>query len=163
VTLSAQAALRDSIGRYDLTTLLTQRETLCREIQGILDAKTNPWGITILSVEFTDIILPQGLEDAMSRVAQAEREKQARVILGAAEAEVAEKFEEAAVRYKGNPTALNLRAMNMVYEGIRQKGAMILVPSGALQSMNLGAVMGAAALEGKIEGTPVAEKQGGQP
>jgi len=146
VTLSAQAALRDSIGRYDLTTLLTQRETLCREIQGILDAKTNPWGITILSVEFTDIILPQALEDAMSRVAQAEREKQARVILGAAEVEIAGKFEEASRLYRDNPTALNLRAMNMVYEGMRQKGAMMLVPSSALEGMNLGALMGAAAL-----------------
>jgi regulator of protease activity HflC (stomatin/prohibitin superfamily) len=146
VTLSAQAALRDSIGRYDLTTLLTQRDTLCREIQGILDAKTNAWGITILSVEFTDIILPQGLEDAMSSVAQAERERQARVILGAAEVEIAEKFEEASRRYRDNPTALNLRAMNMVYEGIRQKGAMMLVPSSALEGMNLGALMGAAAL-----------------
>ena len=148
VTLSAQAALRDSIGRYDLTTLLTQRETLCREIQGILDAKTNPWGITILSVEFTDIILPQALEDAMSRVAQAEREKQARVILGAAEVEIAGKFEEASRLYRDNPTALNLRAMNMVYEGMRQKGAMMLVPSSALEGMNLGALMGAAALGG---------------
>lgn len=146
VTLSAQAALRDSIGRYDLTTLLTQRDTLCREIQGLLDAKTNPWGITILSVEFTDVILPQGLEDAMSRVAQAEREKQARVILGAAEVEIAEKFEEASRRYRENPTALNLRAMNMVYEGMRQKGALMLVPSSALEGMNLGALMGAAAL-----------------
>lgn len=163
VTLSAQAALRDSIGRYDLTTLLTQRDTLCREIQGILDAKTNPWGITILSVEFTDIILPPGLEDAMSRVAQAEREKQARVILGAAEVEIAEKFEEASAHYKGNPTALNLRAMNMVYEGLRQKGAMILVPSSALESMNLGTVMATAALErtGGAEGrAEPSDKQG---
>lgn len=161
VTLSAQAALRDSIGRYDLTTLLTQRETLCREIQGILDAKTNPWGITILSVEFTDIILPPGLEDAMSRVAQAEREKEARVILGAAEVEIAEKFEEASVHYRDNPTALNLRAMNMVYESIRQRGAMVLVPSSALESMNLGTVMATAALQ-RSGGVPGTEKEGGQ-
>jgi regulator of protease activity HflC (stomatin/prohibitin superfamily) len=161
VTLSAQAALRDSIGRYDLTTLLTQRETLCREIQGILDTKTNPWGITILSVEFTDIILPQGLEDAMSRVAQAERERQARVILGAAEVEIAEKFEEASRRYRDNPTALNLRAMNMVYESMRQKGAMMLVPSSALDSMNLGALMGAAAM-GAAE-QPRAASEGAKP
>jgi regulator of protease activity HflC (stomatin/prohibitin superfamily) len=159
VTLSAQAALRDSIGRYDLTTLLTQRETLCREIQGILDAKTNPWGITILSVEFTDIILPQGLEDAMSRVAQAEREKQARVILGEAEVEIAEKFEEASRYYRENPTALNLRAMNMVYEGMRQKGALMLVPSSALDGMNLGALAGAAAL-GKASGPAAATNDG---
>ena len=161
VTLSAQAALRDSIGRYDLTTLLTQRDTLCREIQGILDAKTNPWGITILSVEFTDIILPQGLEDAMSRVAQAEREKQARVILGAAEVEIAGQFEEASRRYRDNPVALNLRAMNMVYEGMRQKGAMMLVPSSALEGMNLGALMGAAAL-GTAQQPPGAGAPGGR-
>ncbi|MCX7029811.1 MAG: slipin family protein [Spirochaetes bacterium] len=159
VTLSAQAALRDSIGRYDLTTLLTQRDTLCREIQGILDAKTNPWGITILSVEFTDIILPQALEDAMSRVAQAEREKQARVILAEAEVEIAEKFEEASCRYRENPTALNLRAMNMVYESMRQKGALMLIPSSALEGMNLGALMGAAAL-GAVQ-QPALGKAGG--
>jgi regulator of protease activity HflC (stomatin/prohibitin superfamily) len=161
VTLSAQAALRDSIGRYDLTTLLTQRDTLCREIQGLLDAKTNPWGITILSVEFTDVVLPQGLEDAMSRVAQAERERQARVILGAAEVEIAEKFEEASRRYRGNPTALNLRAMNMVYESMRQKGALMLVPSSALEGMNLGALMGAAALGAAPQSLGTAEQPRG--
>jgi len=161
VTLSAQAALRDSIGRYDLTTLLTQRDTLCREIQGLLDAKTNPWGITILSVEFTDVVLPQGLEDAMSRVAQAERERQARVILGAAEVEIAEKFEEASRRYRENPTALNLRAMNMVYESMRQKGALMLVPSSALEGMNLGAVLGAAALGQKGPDGPAVDRKDG--
>ncbi len=146
VTLSAQTALRDSIGKHDLTTLLSERETLCNEIQSILDAKTNPWGITIQSVEFTEIIIPIALEDAMSKKAQAEREKQSRVILGAAEVEIAEKFEKAAEKYRNNPTALQLRAMNMVYEGIRQKGSMMLLPSSALDSMNLGAVMGTIAL-----------------
>ena len=160
VTLSAQAALRDSIGRYDLTTLLTQRDTLCREIQSILDAKTNPWGITILSVEFTDIIIPPGLEDAMSKVAQAEREKQARVILGSAEVEIASRFQEAAATYRDNPTALNLRAMNLVYESIRNRGARVLVPSGALEGMNLGAVMGAAALGSRPPESPEKKTEG---
>ena len=146
VILSAQTALRDSIGKHDLSELLSEREKLCSEIQSALDAKTNPWGITILSIEFTDIIIPQALEDAMSKRAQAEREKQSRVILGTAEVEIAKKFEEASKSYAENPTALHLRAMNMVYEGIRQKGSMILLPSSALDSMNLGAVMGTAAL-----------------
>lgn len=146
VTLSAQTALRDSIGKHDLSTLLSEREAIYKEIKEILDAKTNPWGITILTVEFTDIIIPQALEDAMSKRAQAEREKQSRVILGTAELEVAEKFEKAAERYKNNPTALHLRAMNMVYEGIRQKGSMILLPSSALDTMNLGTTMGIVAM-----------------
>jgi regulator of protease activity HflC (stomatin/prohibitin superfamily) len=147
VTLSAQTALRESIGNHDLNTLLTERRTLYKEIQEILDAKTNSWGITILSVEFTDIIIPQGLEDAMSKRAQAEREKQSRVILGTAEVEIAKKFAEASESYKDNETALHLRAMNMIYEGIRQKGSMILLPASALDSMNLGTVMGTAALK----------------
>jgi len=147
VTLSAQAALRDSIGKHDLSVLLSEREILCNEIQSILDEKTNPWGITILSVELTDIIIPQNLEDAMSKKAQAEREKQSRIILGTAEVEVADKFEEASKRYKNNPTAFQLRAMNMIYEGIRQKGSLVLMPASALESMNLGTVMGSMALE----------------
>ncbi len=149
VVLSAQTALRDSIGRHDLAELLSERDKLCSEIQIALDAKTNPWGISILSIEFTDIIIPQGLEDAMSKRAQAEREKQSRVILGTAEVEIAEKFAEASKQYANNPTALHLRAMNMVYEGIRQRGSMILLPSSALDSMNLGTTLGAAALEKK--------------
>lgn len=147
VTLSAQTALRESIGNHDLNTLLTKRRTLYKEIQSILDAKTNSWGITILSVEFTDIIIPKGLEDAMSKRAQAEREKQSRVILGTAEVEVAKKFAEASESYKNNETALHLRAMNMIYEGIRQKGSMVLLPSSALDSMNLGTVMGTIAMQ----------------
>ncbi len=146
VTLSAQTALRDSIGHHDLNTLLTERESLYKEIQKLLDKKTNPWGITILSVEFTDIIIPQGLEDAMSKKAQAEREKQSRVILGTAEVEIAEKFALASESYKNNETALHLRAMNMIYEGIRQKGSMILLPASALDTMNLGSVLGTAAM-----------------
>lgn len=147
VTLSAQTALRDSIGKHDLAELLSERDKLCAEIQTALDAKTNPWGISILSIEFTDIIIPQGLEDAMSKRAQAEREKQSRVILGTAEVEIAEKFAEASKQYIDNPTALHLRAMNMVYEGIRQRGSMVLLPSSALDSMNLGTTLGALALE----------------
>ena len=147
VVLSAQTALRDSIGRHDLSELLSERDKLCSEIQTALDAKTNPWGISILSIEFTDIIIPQGLEDAMSKRAQAEREKQSRVILGTAEVEIAKKFAEASKSYQNNSTALHLRAMNMVYEGIRQRGSMILLPSSALDSMNLGTTLGAVALE----------------
>ncbi len=147
VTLSAQTALRESIGNHDLNTLLTNRRTLYKEIQSVLDTKTNSWGITILSVEFTDINIPQGLEDSMSKVAQAEREKQSRVILGTAEVEIAKKFAEASESYKDNETALHLRAMNMIYEGIRQKGSMIMLPASALDSMNLGTVMGTAALK----------------
>jgi len=157
VVLSAQTALRDSIGKHDLAELLSERDKLCAEIQKALDAKTNPWGISIFSIEFTDIIIPQGLEDAMSKRAQAEREKQSRVILGTAEVEIAEKFAEASKSYEHNPTALHLRAMNMVYEGIRQRGSMILLPSSALDSMNLGTTLGAVALE-KTQNQKTAEK-----
>lgn len=145
VTLSAQTALRDSIGRHELTKLLSEREELGNEIQQTLDKKTNPWGITILSIEITDIIIPKELENAMSKQAQAERERNSRVILGTAEVEIAEKFEKAAEKYRDNPTALQLRAMNMVYEGIRQNNSLMLLPSSALDQMNLGAVMGTAA------------------
>jgi len=148
VVLSAQTALRDAIGRYDLSSLLSERERLGKEIQQALDRKTNPWGITILSVEFTDVVIPKELEDAMSKKAQAERERQSRVILAAAEVEIADKFEEAAQKYQNNPTALHLRAMNMVYEGLRQnKSSLMLLPSSALESMNLGTVLGARGLQ----------------
>ncbi len=145
VSLSAQTALRDAIGRNDLSTLLSGREELGHEIQKVLDAKTNPWGITILSIEFTDVIIPRELEDAMSKKAQAEREKQSRIILGEAEKEVASQFREASEIYEGSQEALQLRAMNMVYEGIRQNGSLILLPSSALDSMNLGSTLGMAA------------------
>jgi regulator of protease activity HflC (stomatin/prohibitin superfamily) len=148
VTLSAQTALRDSVGKYSLTTLLSERETLYKEIQSILDAKTNPWGITILSVEFVDIQLPKDLEDVMSRQAQAEREKKARLLLAEAEFDVSKKFVAAAEAYRGNPEALNLRAMNMVYDAMKARGSMVLLPSNALQSMNLGSVLGTAGLAG---------------
>jgi len=149
VTLSAQTALRDSIGRHDLHTLLSERDVLSKEIQKKLDEKTNPWGISILSIEFTDIVIPQELEDAMSKQAQAERERKSRVILGQAEVEVAEKFMEAARVYDKDPTALQLRSMNMVYDGIRQKkGSLMVLPSSALDQMNLGTTM---ALQAKNE------------
>ena len=141
VVLSAQTALRDSIGRHDLADLLAERERIGGEIQQVLDRKTNPWGITILSIEFTDIVIPKELEDAMSKRAQAERERQSRVILGTAEVEVSDKFVEAAKRYKDDPTALHLRGMNMIYEGIKQRGTIVLLPSGSLSSMSLGAVL----------------------
>lgn len=152
VTLSAQTALRDSIGKYSLTTLLSERETLYREIQSILDAKTNPWGVTILSVEFTDIVLPSELEDVMSRQAQAEREKASREFLAKAEREIAREFEAAAEVYRDNPTALNLRAMNMVYDGIKNNGSLVLLPSSALEGMNLGSTLGIQAAAKKMMG-----------
>jgi regulator of protease activity HflC (stomatin/prohibitin superfamily) len=141
VVLSAQTALRDAIGRHDLADLLAERERIGKEIQENLDRKTNPWGITILSIEFTDIIIPRELEDAMSKRAQAERERQSRVILGTAEVEISEKFVEAARRYKEDPTALHLRGMNMIYEGIKQRGTIVLLPSGSLSSMSLGGLL----------------------
>ncbi len=153
VTLSAQTALRDSVGKYSLSTLLSERETLYREIQGILDAKTNPWGITILSVEFVDIQLPKDLEDVMSRQAQAEREREARILLADAEREVARSFVEAAEAYRGKPEALSLRGMNMVYDAVKERGSMVLVPSGALQGMNLGPALAAVAVA-REPGTP---------
>ncbi|MDC7226364.1 MAG: SPFH domain-containing protein [Spirochaetales bacterium] len=146
VTLSAQTALRDSIGKHDLASLLSEREELGREIQQALDSKTNPWGVSIMSVEITDIIIPKELENAMSKQAQAERERQSRVILSNAEVEIAEKFELAAEKYSNNPTAFQLRAMNMVYEGLRQNNSMMLMPSSALDNMNLGTVLGTQAM-----------------
>jgi regulator of protease activity HflC (stomatin/prohibitin superfamily) len=141
VILSAQSALRDAIGKHDLSSLLSERDRLGREIQEILDAKTNPWGVTILSIGITDIIISKELEDALSQQAQAEREHQSRLILGQAEAEVAEKYVEASRRYADNPAALQLRAMNMVYEGIRKNGTVVLLPSPAVQDMALGKIM----------------------
>jgi regulator of protease activity HflC (stomatin/prohibitin superfamily) len=147
VILSAQTALRDAIGKHDLATLLSERDRLGKEIQQILEAKTNPWGITILSIEIRDIIIPRELEDAMSKQAQAERERQSRVILGTAEIEISEKFRKAAQAYKDDPNALHLRAMNIIYEGLRKNGSIILLPSSAIESMSLGAVLGTTAMD----------------
>ncbi len=148
ITLSAQTALRESIGRHELAQMVTERETLGRELQRILDEKTNPWGITVHSVEIRDVRIPQALEDAMSRQAQAERERQARIILGQAETEIAEKFAQAAETYQNNPTALHLRAMNMLYEAIKERGSMIIVPSSAVETMGLGGTLATAAIGG---------------
>jgi regulator of protease activity HflC (stomatin/prohibitin superfamily) len=151
VTLSAQTGLRDSIGRHELGDMLSHRDRLGREIQEVLDAKTNAWGITIQSVEIRDIIIPKELEDAMSRQAQAERERQARIILSKAEKEIAESFEKASEHYKHNQAALHLRAMNMVYEGLKKKGSMIIVPSTAVETMGLGAMGGLTAFDRILE------------
>ncbi len=146
IVLSAQTALRDIIGTHQLSELLTHREKLGKRLQEILDEKTNPWGITVQSVEIRDIILPKDLEDAMSKEAQAERERHARIILGTAETEIAEKFAQAAKQYESNPGAMHLRGMNMLFEGLKEKGSMIIVPSSALETMNLGAIGGMAAM-----------------
>jgi len=148
INMSAQTALRESIGRHELAQMITERETLGRELQRILDEKTNPWGITVQSVEVRDVRIPQALEDAMSRQAQAERERQARIILGQAETEISDKFVQAAAAYSENPTALHLRAMNMLYEAIKERGSMVIVPSSAVETMGLGGTLATASLGG---------------
>jgi regulator of protease activity HflC (stomatin/prohibitin superfamily) len=148
ITLSAQTALRESIGRHELAQMITERETLGRELQRILDEKTNPWGITVQSVEIRDVKIPQGLEDAMSRQAQAERERQARIILGQAEKEIADSFVQASNSYTEHPVALHLRAMNMLYEAIKEKGSMVIVPSSAVETMGLSGTLATASLGG---------------
>lgn len=146
VSWAAQTALRDIIGRTSLTDLLRGRERIEEELQQLIDERSNPWGVTVQSVEMRDVIIPAALQDAMSREAQASREKQARIILGQAEMEIAHSFETAAKSYQNNPTALHLRAMNMLYEGLKEKGALMLVPSSAVESMGMGGLLGAAAL-----------------
>jgi regulator of protease activity HflC (stomatin/prohibitin superfamily) len=143
---SAQTALRDLIGRTTLAQMLKGRAELDAELQKTIDEKTTPWGITVQSVEIRDVKIPAALQDAMSREAQAERERHARVILGAAEMEIAQSFVAAGKQYESNPTALHLRAMNMLYESLKEKGAMIVVPSTAVQSMGLGAITGLTAM-----------------
>jgi len=147
VSWGAQTALRDIIGRTALTELLRGRERIEGELQQLIDTRSNPWGITVQSVEMRDVVIPSALQDAMSREAQAAREKAARIILGEAEMEIAHSFEEAAKAYQNNPTALHLRAMNMLYEGLKEKGALMLIPSSAVESMGMGGLMGAAALQ----------------
>jgi regulator of protease activity HflC (stomatin/prohibitin superfamily) len=146
VHMSAQTALRESIGRHELAQMITERESMGQQLQLILDAKTNPWGITIQSVEIRDVRIPQALENAMSQQAQAERERQARLILGDAETQVANKFAEAARTYGDNPGALHLRGMNMLYEAMKEKGAMVIVPSTAVDTMGLGGTLATAAI-----------------
>jgi regulator of protease activity HflC (stomatin/prohibitin superfamily) len=151
VNMSAQTALRESIGRHELAQMITEREVMGRQLQQILDEKTNPWGITVQSVEIRDVRIPQSLEDAMSQQAQAERERQARVILGHAEVQVSEQFAEASRVYNDNPGALHLRAMNMLYEAIKERGSMVIVPSSAVETMGLGGTLATAAM-GKQQG-----------
>jgi regulator of protease activity HflC (stomatin/prohibitin superfamily) len=141
ITQGSQTALRESIGRHQLAQMITERETLGRELQKILDEKTTPWGITVQSVEIRDVRIPQALENAMSQQAQADRERQARVILGDAEVQVSEQFAKAALMYSDNPVALHLRGMNMLFEAMRDKGSMVVVPSSAIETMGLGGTL----------------------
>ena len=146
ITLSAQTALRESIGRHDLAQMVAERDLMGHELQKILDEKMTPWGITVQSVEIRDVRIPPSLENAMSQQAQAERERQARIILGDAEVQVSEKFAEASRVYGDNPGALHLRGMNMLYEAMRDKGSMVIVPSSAIDSMGLGGTLAATAI-----------------
>jgi regulator of protease activity HflC (stomatin/prohibitin superfamily) len=146
ILMSAQTALRETIGRHELSQMIADRELMGRELQKTLDEKTNGWGITVQSVEIRDVRIPQLLEDAMSREAQADRERRARIILGEAETQISDKFAQAAAVYRDNPVALHLRAMNMLYEAIKEKGAMVIVPSSAVETMGLGGMLGTTAL-----------------
>ena len=163
ISLTAQTGLRDAIGRHELGEMLSHRDRLGREIQEVLDAKTNAWGITVQSVEIRDIIIPKELEDAMSRQAQAERERQSRIILSQAEEEIAESFERASEHYKNNQAALHLRAMNMVFEGLKKKGSMVIVPSTAVETMGLGAMGGLTAFDRILGEGKGADEEGESP
>jgi regulator of protease activity HflC (stomatin/prohibitin superfamily) len=146
IAWAAQTALREVIGQMDLADILVGRARMDRDLQKIIDERTTPWGVTVQSVEIRDIVIPQELEDAMSRQAQAERERQARVILGESEKQIAQSFADASEAYQENPTALHLRAMNMLFEGLKEKGALVIVPSSAVDTMNLGGIMGMTSL-----------------
>ena len=146
ISWAAQTALREVIGQMTLADILVGRAKMDADLQKIIDERTTPWGISVQSVEIRDVIIPQGLEDAMSQQAQAERERQSRVILGEAEMQVAGSFAEASKAYVNNPTALHLRAMNMLFEGLKEKGALVIVPSSAVDTMNLGGLSGMVAL-----------------
>jgi regulator of protease activity HflC (stomatin/prohibitin superfamily) len=142
IAWAAQTALREVIGQMDLANILIGRAKMDNELQRIIDERTTPWGVTVQSVEIRDVVIPQDLEDTMSRQAQAERERQARVILGESEKQIAASFSEASQSYINNPTALHLRAMNMLFEGLKEKGALVIVPSSAVDTMNLGGLSG---------------------
>jgi regulator of protease activity HflC (stomatin/prohibitin superfamily) len=143
INWAAQTALRDVIGKTVLADMLEGREKISAELQGVIDARAEPWGVNVISVELKDVLIPPALQDAMSMQAQAERERQARVILGDSERQIAEKFNEAARSYADNPTALHLRAMNMLYEGLKRNNAtIVIVPSTAVESMQLGGMTG---------------------
>jgi regulator of protease activity HflC (stomatin/prohibitin superfamily) len=146
IAWAAQTALREVIGQMELADILVGRARMDRDLQKIIDERTTPWGITVQSVEIRDVVIPQDLEDTMSRQAQAERERQARVILGESEKQIAHSFSEASQAYRNNPTALHLRAMNMLFEGLKEKGALVIVPSSAVDTMNLGGLSGITSL-----------------
>ncbi len=146
IAWAAQTALRDIIGKMMLADILVGREKIDADLQKIIDQRTTPWGVTVQSVEIRDVVIPAALEDAMSRQAQAERERQARVILGESEKQIASSFAQAALQYADNPTALHLRAMNMLFEGFKEKGALVIVPSSAVDTMNLGGLAGLTSL-----------------
>jgi regulator of protease activity HflC (stomatin/prohibitin superfamily) len=149
VSWAAQTALRDIIGRTSLSDLLRGRERIESELQDLIDQRCMPWGVAVQAVEMRDVIIPASLQDAMSREAQATREKRARIILGEAEVEIAALFDQASQAYQHNPTALQLRAMNILFEGLKQKGALMIVPSSAVETMGLGGMAGMAALDRK--------------
>jgi regulator of protease activity HflC (stomatin/prohibitin superfamily) len=148
ITWAAQTALREVIGQMDLADILVGRARMDKELQKIIDERTTPWGVTVQSVEIRDVVIPQDLENAMSQQAQAERERQARVILGESEQQIAQSFADASKAYESNPTALHLRAMNMLFEGLKEQGALVIVPSSAVDTMNLGGIAGVASLAG---------------
>ncbi len=151
ITWASQTALREVIGSLALADILVGRAKMDQELQKIIDERTTPWGVSVQSVEIRDVVIPQELEDAMSRQAQAERERQARVILGESEMQIADSFSQASEAYKTNPTALHLRAMNMLFEGLKERGAMVIVPSSALDTMNLGGLSGIIAMGQQAE------------
>lgn len=151
ISWAAQTALREIIGQMELADILVGRARMDAELQRIIDERTTPWGITVQSVEIRDVVIPGALEDAMSRQAQAERERQARVILGESEEQIADSFAKAAESYRDNPTALHLRAMNMLFEGLKERGAMVIVPSSAVDTMNLGGISGITAMADMAE------------
>ncbi|HYP13136.1 MAG TPA: slipin family protein [Bryobacteraceae bacterium] len=154
IAMSSQTALLESIGRHQLAQMISERESVGRELARILDEKTNGWGIAVQSVEIRDVHIPPQLEDAMSRQAQAERERQARIILGTAETEISAKFEQASRVYQNNPTALHLRAMNMLYEALKEKSSMVIVPSSAVDTMGLGGTLAASTLSNRQQNAP---------
>ena len=164
ITWAAQTALRDVIGKTVLADMLVGRETIDVELQAIIDERTEPWGVNVCSVEIRDVIIPTALQDAMSMQAQAERERQARVILAESEQQIADKFVEASKSYVKNPTALHLRAMNMLYEGLKEKATLVIVPSTAVETMQLGGMAGMAALSkglaDELENKEAAEPNG---
>ncbi|MCI0520618.1 MAG: slipin family protein [Chloroflexi bacterium] len=160
IAWAAQTALREAIGQMYLADILVGRARMDKELQKVIDERTTPWGVTVQSVEIRDVVIPQDLEDAMSRQAQAERERQARVILGESEKQIASSFAEAAQAYANNPTALHLRAMNMLFEGLKEKGALVIVPSSAVDTMNLGGMSGLASLAHNLHPDVDLKKQG---